>query len=115
MRACTTRSSSVASDNGYQCNNVAGSSVNFLPLEDSTSKICKYFGFPARDGVFLEADKRKRKEVTCKMCFKIVVNTLNMNQCDSIHYREQCQLWYRDSKIFTIAQPYTVPSLTFTA
>ena len=52
---------------------VASSSENvmqFLPLEHSTSKIWKYFGFPARDGIFLETDKRKRNEVTCKVCKK---------------------------------------------
>ena len=63
---------------------VASSSENvvqFLPLEHSTSKIWKYFGFPARDGIFLETDKRKRNEVTCKVCkkkFKYSGNTSNM-------------------------------------
>ena len=55
--------------------------IQFLPLEHSTSKIWKYFGFPARDGIFLETDKRKRNEVTCKVCkkkFKYSGNTSNM-------------------------------------
>ena len=38
------------------------------------------FGFPAKDGQFVEKDK-KRNEVTCKLCFQVLKcasNTTNM-------------------------------------
>ena len=41
------------------------SEVELIPLEGCTSKIWKYFGFPGKDGQYLERDKRKRNEVTC--------------------------------------------------
>ena len=41
-----------------------------LPLEGakSASGVWKYFGFPARDGQFIEPDKKKRKQLVCKLC-----------------------------------------------
>ena len=55
--------------------------IAFLLLEGSTSAVWKFRGFPASDGMFLEADKRMWKEVTCKLCqrkFKYCGNTSNM-------------------------------------
>ena len=40
------------------------SEVELIPLEGFTSKIWRYFGFPGKDGQFVERDKRKRNEVT---------------------------------------------------
>jgi len=37
---------------------------------DQRTRFGFFFGFPARDGQFLEKDKRKRKEVVCKKCKK---------------------------------------------
>ena len=42
--------------------------TELLPLEGCSSAIWKYFGFPSRDGKFLEPDKRKRTSVNCKVC-----------------------------------------------
>jgi len=55
--------------------------TELLPLEGCSSKIWKYFGFPAKDGQYIERDKRKRNEVTCGRCkkrFKYNGNTSNM-------------------------------------
>ena len=52
-----------------------------IPLEGASSKIWKYFGFPGKDGQYIERDKRKRNEVTCGRCkkrFKYNGNTSNM-------------------------------------
>lgn len=53
------------------------------PLEGSKSEVWKYFGFPAANGKFIEPDKKKRKQVLCKIlgCTKDVKysgNTSNM-------------------------------------
>ena len=48
----------------------SGSSVDFLPLESSSSAIWRYFGFPTRDGSILEANKCKHKKVMPKVCLK---------------------------------------------
>lgn len=47
-------------DNGHE----------LFPLPGSKSMIWAFFGFPAKDGQFLEIDKKKRKEVICKTCKK---------------------------------------------
>ena len=55
--------------------------VELIPLERCTSKIWKYFGFPGKDGQYLERDKRKCNEVACCVCskrFKYCGNTSNM-------------------------------------
>ena len=44
------------------------SSVDYLPLEKAKSPVWKYFGFPAREGKFLEPDKKKRQTVHCVLC-----------------------------------------------
>ena len=57
------------------------SKVELISLEGCTSKIWMYFGFPGKDEQFLEKDKRKRNEVTCRVCskrFKYCGNTSNM-------------------------------------
>ena len=55
--------------------------TELLPLEGCSSKIWKYFGFPAKDSQYIERDKRKRNEVTCGRCkkrFKYNGSTSNM-------------------------------------
>lgn len=52
-------------------NKMANSQCELLPLPGSKSMIWGFFGFPAKDGQFVEKDKKKRKEVICKMCKKI--------------------------------------------
>ena len=55
--------------------------VELIPLERCTSKIWKYFGFPGKDGQYLERDKRKCNEVACCVCskrFKYCGNMPNM-------------------------------------
>ena len=49
---------------------MADSERELLPLPGSKSVIWAFFGFPAKDGQFIEQDKRKRKEVICKTCRK---------------------------------------------
>ena len=56
--------------------------TDLLPLEGSKSDVWKHFGFPARDGKFLQPDKKSRKEVICKMCHKCLKycgNTTNLH------------------------------------
>jgi len=38
-----------------------------------------FFGFPAKDGQFIEKDKKKRKEVICKACKKEFYTGSTMN------------------------------------
>ncbi len=42
-----------------------------LPLEGSKSDIWKHFGFPAKDGKFVEHDKKARKEVLINYRFSV--------------------------------------------
>ena len=46
----------------------ASQCVELLPLEKSKSPVWSYFGFSARDGGFIEKDKKKRQTVYCKLC-----------------------------------------------
>ena len=55
-----------------------------LPLEGSSSVVWNYFGFKASNGKFVEPEKKKRKEVFCRIrgCLKKVKysgNTSNMH------------------------------------
>jgi hypothetical protein len=43
---------------------------DLLPLEGSKSSVWSYFGFPAKEGEFLEKNKKKRQPVYCKLCRK---------------------------------------------
>ena len=57
--------------------------VELLPLENSTSVVWKFFGFPSCDGKMMESDKKKRKRVFCKLCkrdYSYVGNTTNLWQ-----------------------------------
>ena len=45
--------------------------LELLPLENSTSPVWKFFGFPSRDGKIIESDKKKRG-----MFFVNCVNTI---------------------------------------
>ena len=46
---------------------MATSKTELLSLEGAISGIWRFFGFTAKDGQFLEKDKKKRKEVTFKL------------------------------------------------
>jgi len=55
-----------------------GSIDELLPLEGS---VWKQFGFPGRNGKFVETDKKKRTNVCCKLCRKTIKycgNTSNL-------------------------------------
>ena len=56
----------------WSCANWKMATQQLLPLEGCKSTVWKHFGFPARDGKFLEIDKKKRDSVTCKLCGKIL-------------------------------------------
>ena len=49
---------------------MADNELELLPLPGSKSTIWGFFGFPAKDGQFIEKDKKKRNEVVCKKCKK---------------------------------------------
>jgi len=49
---------------------MAENEMELLPLPGSKSVVWGYFGFPVKDGHFLEQDKKKRNEVVCKNCKK---------------------------------------------
>ena len=60
---------------------VSESTVELLPLEGSTSEVWKHFGFPDRNGKFIETDKKKCIDVCCKLCKKALKycgNTSNL-------------------------------------
>ena len=55
--------------------------VELLPLEGATSGVWRYFGFPSKEGKFVEPDKNKRTSVHCKLCTKVLKyagNTTNL-------------------------------------
>ena len=55
--------------------------VELSPLEGATSGVWRYFGFPSKDGKFVEPDKNKRTSVHCKLCAKVLKyagNTTNL-------------------------------------
>ena len=77
-----------------------GTIDELLPLEGVVSAVWKYFGFPARNGKFLESDKKKRKQVHCKICrrvFSYVHNTTNLWQ----HLQESYPVEYIEAKSTT--------------
>jgi len=45
-----------------------GETLKFLKLEEATSRVWDYFGFPAKNDKFLEPGKKKQKRVYCKLC-----------------------------------------------
>ena len=49
---------------------MADNELELLPLPGSKSAIWFFFGFLAKDGQFIEKDKKKRNEVVCKKCKK---------------------------------------------
>ena len=71
--------------------------LELLPLENSTSPVWKFFGFPSHDGKMVERDKKKRKRVFCKLCkcdYSYVGNTTNLWQ----HLEESHIEEYRQAK-----------------
>ena len=49
---------------------MADNEPELLPLPGSKSVIWVFFGFPAKDGLFIEKEKKKRNKVVCKKCKK---------------------------------------------
>ena len=70
---------------------MATSESELLTLEGAISGIWRFFGFPAKDGQFVEKNK-KRNEVTCKLCFQVLKyasSTTNMRfHLQTHHHRE---------------------------
>ena len=54
---------------------MADSEHELLPLPGSNSTIWTYFRFLAKEGKFVEKDKRKRNTVICKTCKREFVYT----------------------------------------
>ena len=55
--------------------------TDLLPLEGALSSVWSYFGFLAKDGRFVEPDKKKRTTVHCKLCARVLKyagNTTNL-------------------------------------
>ena len=74
------------------------SDCELLQLDKATSTVWKYFGFPAKEGKFLEPEKKKRNGVCCKLCtldFSYVGNTTNMWQ----HLKETYPCEYSNAKL----------------
>ena len=64
-------------------NQSSSSECELLQLDRAASNVWQYFGFPAKEGKFVEPDKKKRNRVSCKLCsrdFSYVGNTTNMWQ-----------------------------------
>ena len=82
---------------------MATSKAELLPLEGAINGIWRFFGFPAKDGQFLEKDKKKRNEVTCKLCFQVLKyasNTTNMRfHLQTHHHREYAAIWSRKKEL----------------
>ena len=68
---------------------MATSSTELLPL--ATSGVWRYFGFPLKDGKFLEPDKKKRTSVHCKLCTKYAENTTNLRYHLEHNHRSEFQ------------------------
>ena len=51
----------------------------------------RYFGFPLKDGKFLEPDKKKRTSVHCKLCTKYAENTTNLRYHLEHNHRSEFQ------------------------
>ena len=67
--------------------------VELLPLEGAKSAVWQYFGFPAKDGKYIEPDKGNHMTTNCRLCTKVVKysgNTTNMR----VHLREAHQSLY---------------------
>ena len=65
---------------------------NLLPLEGAKSAVWAYFGFPAMSGELIEKEKKKRKEVFCKLCHKqmnYLGNTTNMCMHLKYHHPQE--------------------------
>ena len=75
VRACT--------KNVLQVAEPGNSEDELLPLEGAKSAgVWRHFGILAWDGKFIEPDKRKRKELVCKLChqcLKYSGNTTNLH------------------------------------
>ena len=65
---------------------------DLLPLENAKSSVWTYFGFPASNGRFVEAERKKRTKVFCKLCdmdLSYTGNTTNMITHLSYHHKDE--------------------------
>ena len=71
----------MATTRASSCVKIVEDATDLLSLEGSTSEVWKHFGFPAKNGKYIEADKKKRVKVCCKLCkksLKYCRNTSNL-------------------------------------
>ena len=83
-------------------------STELLPLEGSKSAVWNHFGFPAKDGKFVEPDKRKQNFVVCKLCGKHVKyngNTTNLRVHLHDTHRQVFDALLRSEKHTVSAKP----------
>ena len=86
------------------------SELELLPLQGSKSSVWRYFGFLAREGQFVEKDKKKRQHVYCKVCRKqlsYVGNTTNLTVHLKNHHRDEydeCQMAEKGPSIIEATQ-----------
>ena len=78
MRVVIVKMTTTRANRNYE---VSGSTVELLLLEGSTSEVWKHFGFPRRDGKFIEMDKKKCTDVCCKLCKKALKYCGNTTNC----------------------------------
>ena len=81
----------MASNSGDCGEIILDEELEVLPLEGSKSGVWQYFGFFATDGEYSEPDKKKRKNVLCKILgckkkIKYSENTSNMRFHILHHY-----------------------------
>ena len=70
-------------------------STELIPLEGATSAVWKYFGFPAKNGKFIQPDKKKRNKVNCKLCVKVITYSGNTTSMRA-HLRDNHHKVYSD-------------------
>ena len=76
---CISKHIKMATTHASNCVKIVDNATeSLLPLKGSTSKVWKHFGFPAKNGKYIEADKKKRAKICCKLCKKSLRNTLNL-------------------------------------
>ena len=73
--------------------------IELLPLDRAIGSIFGTFDFPVKDGQIVEKYKRKRNEVTCKLCshvLKYALNTTNMwFHLQTHHHREYAAMEHK--------------------
>jgi len=75
--------------------------LDLLPLEDSKSSVWSYSGFPSKDGVYIELEKKKRQDMYCKLCWKRISytgNTTNLSLHLKNHHTAEYTEWQSAEK-----------------